>query len=234
MPLLRRYIIMDKVEVEDLSATISGIGMTGPKGGEILASLGIGQQQLGQLQFAQVTWNDATITLIRGDNPIGENYELWLSAENVTPLWNALLASGALEADPAALEAFRVMCGIPKVGLDIRERILPQETGQDRALNFNKGCYIGQEIVERIRARGSVHRMLVGFEAEGVAPQTGAKVQYEGKDVGEITSVASAPLNQKRLALGYLRKEAMAPGRTFVAGEATVKPASLPFSDIFG
>src|SRR6202043_1351644 len=106
------------------------------------------------------------------------------------------------------------------VGQDIREKTLPHEAGQERALNFNKGCYIGQEIVERIRSRGAVHKTFVGFEVEGPVPSAGTKVQSEGKDVGEITSVAGEPLKQKRLALGYLRREFMAPEKTLTAGEA--------------
>ena len=64
----------------------------------------------------------------------------------------------------AALEAFRIAEGIPAYGIDIAERDLPQETSQMRALSFNKGCYLGQEIVERIRSRGSVHRHLRPLE----------------------------------------------------------------------
>jgi glycine cleavage system aminomethyltransferase T len=73
----------------------------------------------------------------------------------------------------------------------------------------------------------------VGFEVEGAAPSAGTKVQYEGKDVGEITSVTAASLKQKRLALGFMRREVIEPGRTFTAGEATVTPVSLPFTGIF-
>ena len=62
-----------------------------------------------------------------------------------------------------ALEMQRIVAGIPLYGVDIRERDLPQETEQMRALNFNKGCYVGQEIVERIRSRGNVHRKFTGF-----------------------------------------------------------------------
>jgi aminomethyltransferase len=173
------------------------------------------------------------VMVIRGDNPLVENYELWTSLEEFDSLGKALLATGAVEADGETLETFRILCGIPKVGIDIRERVLPQETGQDRALSFTKGCYIGQEIVERIRARGAVHRTFVGFEVEGPAPTSGTKVKYEGKDVGEITSVASAPIRQKQLALGFLRKDAIHPGQPFVAGEATVRAVSLPFTGVF-
>jgi folate-binding protein YgfZ len=232
LPLLRRYIIMDKVELEDLSEKLAIIGLAGPKSREMLEALGL-RAELAPLQFTEKQWNGTQITLMRGDNPCVPNYTLWVPKEHTQSLWSALLAANAQEVDDDALETFRILCGIPKIGLDIRERMLPQETGQERALSFTKGCYIGQEIVERIRARGAVHRAFVGFEVEGPSPSSGMKIQYEGKDVGEITSVASAPLKQKRLALGYLRKDAMLPNRKFVAGHATVKPVSLPFSGIF-
>ncbi len=92
-----------------------------------------------------------------------------------------------------ALELYRIALGVPRYGQDIRERDLPQETEQARALNFNKGCYIGQEIVERIRSRGNVHRKFTGFLVSGPPPALGTKIQVQAKDVGEITSSATIP-----------------------------------------
>ena len=75
----------------------------------------------------------------------------------------------------AALERFRIASGIPRYGQDIRERDLPQETEQRRALNFSKGCYVGQEIVERIRSRGNVHRTFTGFVVDGALYRPSAR-----------------------------------------------------------
>jgi folate-binding protein YgfZ len=231
--IFRKYIIMDKVEIEDLNEKITVVGITGPKCGEALASLGL-STDLGTLQLADVNWNGGiVVTLMRGDNPSFPNYELWVPREYADSIWNALLQAGAVEVHEQTLEIFRILCGIPKVGKDTREKTLPQETGQERALNFNKGCYIGQEIVERIRARGAVHRAFVGFEVEGNVPAAGTKIQSEGKEVGEITSVAAEPLKGKRVALGYLRREFLANDKALNAGEAEVKAATLPFSGLF-
>jgi folate-binding protein YgfZ len=231
--IFRKYIIMDKVEIEDLSEKVTVVGITGPKCGEALASLGL-SIDLGTLQLADVNWNGGiVVTLVRGDNPSFPNYELWVPAEQAGSVFNALLQAGAVEVHEQTLETFRILCGIPKVGKDTREKTLPQETGQERALNFNKGCYIGQEIVERIRARGAVHRAFVGFEVEGNVPAAGTKIQSEGKEVGEITSVAAEPLKGKRVALGYLRREFLANDKALNAGEAEVKAATLPFSGLF-
>ena len=98
-------------------------------------------------------------------------------------------------------------------------------------MNYTKGCYIGQEIVERIRSRGNVHRMFTGFRIEGPLPTPGTKLQADGKDVGEVTSVGVLPLGdgQVPVALGYVRREAGSPGSVLMAGEtkATVQPPPL-------
>lgn len=232
LQILRRYIIMDKVEIADLSAEKIAISIAGSKAADALAAIGLNHAP-GMLQFSTLRWNETELTLLRGDNPCFPNYEIWIAADQAETLLRALQGAGAQLVGDETLETFRILCGIPKVGQDIRERTLPQETGQDRALNFSKGCYIGQEIVERIRARGNVHRVFMGFEVEGNAPAPGTKVQANGKDVGEITSVMSAPLKQKRLALGYIRKEALDAGEDLRAGEAVVKARPLPFTDIF-
>lgn len=229
--IFRKYIIMDKVEIEDLSEKLAVFGVAGPKSSEALVALGF-SKDLGSLQFTDLNWNDIAATVVRGDNSTFPNYELWVPAEQAGLIWNTLLQSGAVEVHGQVLETFRILCGIPKVGQDTREKTLPQETGQERALNFNKGCYIGQEIVERIRARGAVHRTFVGFETVGPAPPAGTKIESEGKEVGEITSIMAEPLKDKRLALGYLRREFLAADKSLTAGQASVKPADLPFSGL--
>ena len=116
-------------------------------------------------------------------------------------------SSGAKPVGSDAFERYRIARGVPRYGLDLRERDLPQETGQEHALNSSKGCYIGQEIVERIRARGNVHRTLIGFEVQGEPPQRGTKIRANDKDVGEITS-----------ATRVARKRAHNRSRIFAAG----------------
>jgi folate-binding protein YgfZ len=118
--------------------------------------------------------------------------------------------------------------------VDIRERDLPQETEQARALNFNKGCYVGQEIVERIRSRGAVHRKFTGFLAEGFAKvASGTTIVAGEKEVGEITSTASlrAPGGEKTVALGYIRREVGVPGREVTIGSARAIVVQLPVTD---
>ena len=226
-----RYIIMDEVEVENLAGKVAVFGVVGPKSAEVLSDHA---KEMLPLQVAKTQWNGFEITLVRGDDPCVPNYEIWAKAQDAEQLGNALLER-APEIHELTLEVCRVACGIPKFGVDIRQKDLPQETGQERALNFNKGCYVGQEIVERIRSRGAVHRMFTGFEVEGAIPSPGFRIQHEGKDVAELTSVATLPTAEgvRTVALGYGRRELMAPGKEYVTGETKVRVAALPFATIF-
>jgi folate-binding protein YgfZ len=233
LQLFDRYIIMDDVEVENQTERFAVIGIAGPKSGKVLAAVGLDGQQFQFLQFTDLTWNGSAVTLVRGDHPSVPNYELWVRPQDAEPARKALLEAGAQEIHEDALETFRIASGIPKFGRDIRDRDLPQETAQERALHFSKGCYVGQEIVERIRSRGAVHRTFVGFEIENAAPPVGTRVQHEGKDVGEITSTATVPskTGDRVLGLGYLRKEFMS-GKELTIGDRKVKVAPLPFPGI--
>jgi len=229
-----RYIIMDDVELANLSDQLQSVGLAGPNAGNVLRKAGFDFPRLEALQFTGVTWQNAAVTLVRGDHPAVECYELWLAPEQASSLQNALAQAGAKPVGPAALDLLRIAAGIPRYGQDIRERDLPQETSQDRALHFSKGCYVGQEIVERIRSRGAVHRKFAGFEVQGSLPAPGAKLQAEGKDVGEITSAASLPVKggERRVAIGYIRRE-FAAGQQVRAGDAQFTVTNLPFAGIF-
>src|SRR5262249_35898314 len=133
-----------------------------------------------------------------------------------------------------AVELHRIVSGIPLYGVDIRERDLPQETEQARALNFNKGCYVGQEIVERIRSRGAVHRKVCGVPVAGDTEiAAGMKIIVGEKEVGEVTSVATlrSSGSAKTIALGYIRREAGTPGRAVTIGSVQATVVALPISE---
>lgn len=225
---LKKYIIMDKVEIEDISEKLVSVGIAGPKAAETLTKAGIDASQLEAGQVADAAWREIRISIARSSHPQMDGYDIWLAPEHVEKLWDALIAAGATPAGSDALEMYRIARGVPRYGIDLRERDLPQETGQEHALNFSKGCYIGQEIVERIRARGNVHRTFIGFEVEGEPPQPGTKIRANDKDVGEVTSATRLP-NGRTIALGYLRREVAAAGTAVQIGEQSATVQSLPF-----
>jgi folate-binding protein YgfZ len=229
------YIIMDDVEVTDLRDKLSAIGIAGPKAREVMRAVGFEIPDLASLEFVQQTWQDIIVTVVRGDNESVESYELELAPDHVKAFWDALVKAGAKPVGNTAVELLRVAAGIPRYGQDIRERDLPQETEQSRALHFSKGCYVGQEIVERIRSRGNVHRKFTGFEVHDAMPALGTKLEADGRTIGEITSVASLPTasGERSVALGYIRRELATPGKEITAGDTRLLVSPLPFAEIF-
>ncbi len=234
LPLLQRYIISDKVELADICDQLTAIGIQGPKSQEVLRRAGFEVGKIEPLQVKNVTWHGLDISLARMAGADFVGYEIWSGPENVAVIWDALIAAGATPVGTDALEMFRVAAGIPRYGQDIRERDLPQETGQMQALSFTKGCYVGQEIVERIRSRGAVHRAFTGFVVESGRPAPGERLARDGKEIGELTSVLAVPTSNgdRPLALGYLRREAAGPGSVASAGEAQVRVEEVPFKGV--
>jgi folate-binding protein YgfZ len=232
------YIIMDDVEVANLGEQLTALGIAGPKSREVLLASGIEIPETQPLQVfdAKCTCNCECLdcTVVRGEDAGHESYELWLAPSIVKKTWDTLIAHGAAPVGLEALELQRIVSGIPLYGVDIRERDLPQETEQARALNFNKGCYVGQEIVERIRSRGAVHRKFVAFLADG-AIQIGAgeKIVVAEKEVGEVTSAARLRFasGEKTVALGYIRREVGAPGREVSIGTSKATVIQLPVEE---
>jgi folate-binding protein YgfZ len=230
MALLDRFIIMDDVELNDISSTQSGLLLSGPQAAGLLHQIGLPVESLDELKQQKFTWTGAEVTAIHAYSPLVPHFELWTDAATASNLAKALLEASATLCEQQSREWLRLLEGTPLYGTDIRDRELPQETAQTRALHFNKGCYLGQEIVERIRSRGNVHRVFHGFRLDGALPSIGTTLDSDAKQ--ELTSIAAIPLsdgNILQLALGYVRHEALdrAIPLTYPGGIAT--PVSLPF-----
>ena len=231
IPYLDRYIIMDDVELTDISGTWSGLSVIGSQSASLLAQLGFAAAGLNPLELRQFTSNNAAVTAIHSYSPLVARYEIWADAATIDSLLQSLHSAGAVPAAPESIEHLRILEATPRYGVDIRDRELPQETGQTRALHFAKGCYLGQEIVERIRSRGSVHRAFQAFQLDGSLPSTGAVLEAAGKPVGELTSVAVIPVkgSHLQLALGYVRREALDRGEPLTYPGGTAVPVTSPF-----
>lgn len=227
-----KYIIMDDVEVADVSDKLTAIGIAGPNSRDALVKAGFTVPDLGPGEVVDLDWHSVGISLARGLGERGESYELWFAPDHANPIWDALAAAGATPAGYEALEWLRILHGIPRYGVDMTERYLPQETGQDRALHFAKGCYLGQEIVERIRSRALLHRGFAGFVIDGPAPASESTIMAADKKVGEITSAAEIPVgdSKRTLGLGYIRTESSTPGTEVRINEAHATVSALPFT----
>jgi folate-binding protein YgfZ len=222
---LDNFIIMDDVELvaQDFTAE-TFVGLTGPQAGEVLSRIGLPVPS-GQMTCENVEWNGLDLRVYRAYGTLAEHIEIGTPLAGLTLLWRALSTAGATPAGAAALETFRVAEGIPTYGVDIAERDLPQETSQQRALHFSKGCYLGQEIVERIRSRGNVHRHLRQLELNGPLAKSGAELFLEGAPAGTITSAIEFSLAgvTRRFALAMVRSEAEVKNQllTYLAGPET-------------
>ncbi len=137
-------------------------------------------------------------------------------------------AAGAVPGGQDAFRAVRLELGKPRYGEDISERYLAQEANQPHALHFHKGCYLGQEVLERVRSRALVRRLLQPLEIEGEnPPQPGTKLQAGGAPAAEITSAAYSPALQKVVALAYVRTEHAEPGTEMAAGDLRARVRTL-------
>ncbi|MEO6817348.1 MAG: folate-binding protein [Edaphobacter sp.] len=234
MALLDRFIIMDDVVLSDYTAGLSGLSISGPKATALLKTIEFAVFPSGELERQTVAWTSADVTIIQAYSPLVPRFELWASPETIEALNRALLNAGAVICDPQSQEWLRLLEGTPRYGTDIRDRDLPQETGQTRALHFSKGCYLGQEIVERIRSRGNVHRAFTSFRLEGVHPAPGALLEADDKQVGELTSVATIPLHtgNVQVGLGYARREAMERNVPLQYPGGTALPVARPFNTV--
>jgi folate-binding protein YgfZ len=222
---LEHFIIMDDVElVAQDPASETALGLTGPKSSEVLVRMGLPTLDE-PMTSTRVEWNGMDLLVRRDFGTLAPHYELRVPVAGITWLWRALSTAGAASVGTAALEAFRIAEGLPTYGTDIIERDLPQETSQTRGLHFSKGCYLGQEIVERIRSRGNVHRHLRQLELAGPLPASGTELTLEGVAVGHFTSSAELPLasSNRTFALGMIRAEAEARNTslTYAVGTAT-------------
>ena len=228
---------MDDVEltpVEDLS----GIVIAGPQALEIVMTLGTGNHRAAACSPTSLTAPPQTITLkrtvyagapvllIHAHSPLVPRFEIWSDASTIASILAELCDTQSLPpVSPDTMEAFRILSAQPRYSVDIRDKDLPQETNQTHALHFAKGCYLGQEIVERIRSRGQVHRTFTTFELSALPTSLPSPLTSEGKPAGEITSAATIPLPQgdRILALGYARREALDRNQplTFEGGTAS-------------
>jgi len=198
---LDKYIIADDVILDDVTGRLACVAIEGPLAEAVLADAGI---PIPAAEYSHIAWNGG---LIERTSETGETgFRVFMDAPSKSDWISKLESAGAVCATAEEARTVRLEHGKPRYGEDIFENTLPQETRQLHAVHFAKGCYIGQEIVERIRSRGHVNRLLVRLEVEGDKPlERGAKVTAGGADVGEITSSAFSPALGRVVGLAYVR-----------------------------
>jgi tRNA-modifying protein YgfZ len=194
---LDRFIIADDVTLEDATGSIATIAIEGPEAACVLERVGA---PVPEADYSSVEWDQVLVARLNSTGSVG--FFVFAPAAEKLALIARLEAAGAEPADAEAARVVRLEHGKPRYGEDISERFLAQEANQPQALNFSKGCYLGQEIVERVRSRGQIHRVLMPLTLETKEPPVaGTKLE----DATEITSAAYSPALDKVVALAYVR-----------------------------
>jgi tRNA-modifying protein YgfZ len=215
-----RHIIADDVTLADVTSSTFELALEGPQSASILASLGV---PLPTDPYSFTNWNGTTVVLASATGAPG--FRLIAPGDQRLALRASLLSAGAIDASPRDREIVALEHGEPRYGVDFTESHIAQETGLTRALNFNKGCYLGQEIVERVRSRGHVNRLLTALVIDSqTAPSPGAKLTAAGAEVGEITSAAFSPRQGVVRALAYVRTATLTSAAPMDVEGALAKP----------
>ncbi len=216
MGALARFVVADDVSMKESGLAL--LGVYGPRSRE-----GLGVGELANFHF-----------VMNGDRLVSRNA--------ILGGYEILSAGGSTGRSPAtavgveAFEVFRIEAGFPRWGIDMGPDVLPMEAGLEPiAISYSKGCYIGQEVIQRVKTYSEPPRRLVHLAFEGAAvPAPGAKIVAGGQEVGHVTSAALSPASGRAVALGYVRKEHQAPGTRVAVDGAPAAVGALPWQARLG
>jgi folate-binding protein YgfZ len=228
---LDKFIIMDDVTLTDQTEVFATVALEGPNAAAIIREVsGMHLQELTELESREVSLGGISCTLVKRSPGGVTGGEFLVLRQEVEALWKLLADSarkhGGGPMGYTALNALRLEQGVPWFGYDFGEKQIPHEAGlQDSHISYTKGCYTGQEIVERVRSRGQVNRSRVALKFDTPElPTANAPLLFEGKEFGYVTRSAFSPARNAFIGMGYVRREKAAPNSVLelAGGTATV------------
>jgi len=231
---LDHFLISEKAYFEPADEAFALFAVQGPGARALLSRLAGRELDLPPFHHAEVAIAGAPVRVVHRREAGAPGFHCWTIALHAEALWAALVAAGARPVGMETLDALRIEAGVPWYGRDVDDSVIFPETRLEAWVSYNKGCYIGQEVVARVKYRGHVNRALSGLVLEGErVPAPGARLSVDGKDVGRITSAARSPALGRPIALGYVRREHFAPGSAVTVdddgGAISATVAALPF-----
>ena len=228
---IEKYIIMDDVTLTDQTDRFATLALEGPTAAEVVQEVSsVNVATLDELSFCDGSVCSIPCRIVKRSPGGVAGAEFVVERDKVGSLWQILLAAvqkhGGGPMGYKALSALRLEMGVPWFGYDLGEKQIPHEAGlQESHISYTKGCYTGQEIVERVRSRGQVNkqRVVLVFSGDAV-PEPGTPLTLDGKEVGYITRAAEVLEPPRILGMGYVRKEGSAIGTIlqWEGGTATV------------
>jgi folate-binding protein YgfZ len=214
-----KFIIMDDVTLEDVTPSKGTLDLVGPLGASVISEIaGVDLAGLPVFSHVEAMVDSSPCRIVR---------KAWLEypaamivapREHLSDLWRELesraRAHGGAPAGMEAVNSIRLESGTPWFGLDYDDKNIPHEAGLEHShISYEKGCYTGQEIVERVRSRGHANRRLTELQFPGAEPPApGTILLHDGKEIGNVTSAAFSPILGRSIGLGYVRREHSAPG----------------------
>ena len=235
-PALDKFIIMDDATLTDETDTFGTVALEGPGTADIVKKLtSIDLSNLNELSFQETSVAGISCGLTKRSPGGNAGAEFLAIREDLPKLWEILRETaqraGGRAMGYTALSALRLEQGVAWFGYDFGDKQIPHEAGlQDSHISYTKGCYTGQEIVERVRSRGQVNRVRVLMKFDGVeTPAAGAALMADGKEAGYVTRASFSPVLQSAIAMAYVRREKSEVGSTLQCGgvNATVIRAPL-------
>lgn len=235
--LLQRFTLAGDFHVTDLTSKTALLSVQGKNAAKVIGgTLDDPAMDVEREKVTNVKFNgDKEVTLIRATHTAEDGFDMLVEADHAEELRQALTKSGAMPISDEVMETLRIEAGIPRYGIDMDDTTVVTETNLEDAVSFTKGCYVGQEIIVRIKHRGHVAKKLTGVIVEQPAPlEKGAKIlSDDGKEIGRVTSSTFSPQLDRAIALGYVKYDYLVPhtGVKVVAddGEIAAKVAELPF-----
>lgn len=216
---LDKYIIMDDVHLNDETDRMGSIALEGPRAGAIVEqACGVLIENLPEFSIVDTNVVHTPCHLIRRSHFGKPGAEFITRRDRIPSLWrtfeSAIRVHDGEPVGMAALNSLRLEAGIPWFPMDFNDTVIPHEAALEAThISFSKGCYTGQEIVERVRSRGHVNRIRVGLKFTTVSPPAiGARLRAGAAEVGVVTSAAMSPAAGSPIGMGYLRKEHATPG----------------------
>ncbi len=208
---LEKYIVTDQVEILPLG-DMASVRIAGPKSAEVLTDLGASAARdlTEPWSHTHVELLDYQARLVREGHSGVPAFSLWQSSAIAPLVADDLAEAGLQRVGRETTEALRVEHGHPLWGVDYDDANLPQETGIQDAVDYEKGCYLGQEIVARIHYRGQPARRMCRLVFEpGHTPAAGTEIEFDGRTAGTVTSVSRSPRDETAIGLALLPRRAV-------------------------
>ena len=233
---ISRFTLAGDFHVSDVTAETAHLSIQGKRAAEIVEKVfETSVSDLPRNGVVEFAWQDVPVTIIRATHTGENGFDVVIDANRAAPVREALVKAGARVVSETTFEALRIEAGIPRFGRDMDETNIVTETNLDDAVSYTKGCYVGQEIIVRIKHRGHVAKKLTGLSFDisdiGARIEAGTIIKStDGAEIGKVTSATLSPFLSNPIALAYLRYEYIAAGTKVSTEDGAVATVTdLPF-----